>query len=771
MRMSTVRCQPLLFRKAVRLLLLLPAVMTVWFLLGTVGNAVEDPELEEARVLWEGGVLQDATRAYMRYLQRFPEDQQARWELSQIFHQMEQWTDASHQLVWLLQRNPENQEIRAMLEECMAQIGERIQEEENIDLVLQLARFRRLTGNLALAEREYRQYLSVKPRDVVARHELAQMIKDQGGREMEALLQLEQAIQHADNPLEMRYKRALWLYYDADRQQQAMMALEAFSHDYPNFADAHAHLGDLYRFSSKWKEAEEAYQTAYALDPSNERAIKGYSEVLLQTRPVMRARIAANDGDYAQAADLFAAHFREMGGVRRGYEQLRHKSRFESLNENEERKYRFYQEYILRTPDEEKLRREYVDCLLQQGRYPEATRAMDWLVQRDPRNWQLRLERARYMTYSESTLVDAEEELQRVIEERPESAEAYARLGDVLRYRGDLKGADRAYHRAAFIDPNYQPAHDGILIIRNTFPPELSVSAAYIHDYSVDYNHFWLEGRYKHFFNVGRNRLDLAYRYLYYSQKRRHILPRYHYISKDVEGHQLIGSLLGPLSERWGYLGELSMAFYDHVDSTWQGKLLLNYKRDDHFWMQFGVRKQEAVIEHYNLNALLADVQSYDFLVETRYYLPSKDWYSRWGVHAALDAGYLSDSNSRLRLQAKITNLAIEKKDFLVQYGIGGRVQAYEKQSINYFSPGIYTGVGPVVSLDHRVNEQTNWGIAGAAYYLLEDSEWDFAVGGYFNNRISSSVGLGLRLDYGQTTYSRQRIQTFSGVISVMVDL
>jgi tetratricopeptide (TPR) repeat protein len=771
MNVSPARSQALLTRKIVRMLIVLPAVVVVWILLGNIDSAVADPELEEARILRDGGVLQDASRAYMRYLQRFPDDQQARWELSQIFYQMEQWTDASHQLVWLLQRNPEDLKVRGLLDECMKRIGNRIKDEENIDLILQLARFRRLAGDLEQSEDEYRQYLNSKPKDAVARHELAQMIKDQGGRDMDALLQLEQAIQYAENPMEMRYKRALWLYYDADRQQQALAALEAFTHDYPNFADAQAHLGDLYRFASKWKEAEEAYQIAYSLDPSNERAIKGYAEVLLQTRPLIRARDAANSGNYAQAADLYTQHFQEMSRVRRAYDELRNKARFEPLNQNEERKYQFYQEYVSRTPEEAKLRREYVDCLLQEGRYPDAILAMEWLIQRDPSNWQLRLERARYMTYDESKLREAEEELKRIVEGGGESAEAYAKLGDVLRYRGDFVGANKAYERAVLLDPDYQPGRDGISIIRKTFPPELSVSAAYIHDYSVGYNHFWLEGRYKHFFNVGRNRLDLAYRYLYYSQKRRHILPKYHNISKDVEGYQLIGSLLGPISDQWGYAGELSLVFYDQVDTTWQGKLLLNYRQEDYFWLQFGIRKQEAVIEHYNLNALLADVQSYDFLAESRYYFKSEDWYRRWGVHAALEAGYLSDSNSRVRLHAKLTNLAIEDDGYVFQYGIGGRVQAYEKRSVNYFSPGIYTGVGPVLSLDRRVGEKTSWGVIGAAYYLLEDSEWDFSVGGYFNRRISSSVGMGLRLDYGQTTYSTQKIRTFSGVISVMVDL
>ncbi len=758
-------------RRGSRLLLsLLLCLVVAIFFKGTVGIAVGDADLEEARILKEGGVLQDASRSYMRYLERFPEDSEARWELAQIFYELEQPVDAAHQLVWLLQRHPDHAAVRVMLNDCIQRIGERANEAENVDLLLQLARFRRSSGSQAEAEADYRRYLSVKPEDAVARHELAQMIKDQGGRDAEALLQLERSIQYAQDPMEMRYKRALWLYYDSERQAQALIAFEILTGDYPNLADAHAHLGDLYRYSGKLYEARDSYRRAYELDKTNERAIKGYSEVLIQTRSLARAREASNEGDYARASDLYAAHFREMVSVRNAYEELYRHALYQELDETSEREFQFYQEYLVRTPEERILRREYVDSLLQQGRYAEATREMDWLIQRDPENISLRLERSRYMTYSESTLAEAEAELQRIVEIDGESAEAYARLGDVLRYKGDLEGANRAYRRAAFIDPNYKPANDGILVIRNTFPPEVSVSAAYIHDYSVDYNHFWLEGRYRHFFNVGKTRADLAYRYLYYAQKRRHILPRFHHISKDVEGHQLIGSLQGPLSGRWGYLGELSIAFYDQVDSTWQGKLMANYTHDD-FWLQFGVRKQEAVTEYYNINALLADVQIYDLLVETRYLFKSDDWYARWGIHAALDVGYLSDGNTRGRLLAKLTNHAIEKGNFLVQYGIGARIQAHEKRSPYYFSPGFYTGVGPVVGLDHRVSARTNWGVSGAAYYMMEDNEWDFALGGYFNNRISSSVGLGLRLDYGQTTYSRQRIQTFSGVISLMVDL
>src|SRR5690606_34522125 len=163
-------------------------------------------------------------------------------------------------------------------------------------------------------------------------HEMAQMFKDEGGRDAEAMLELEKAIQYADDPMEMRLKRALWLYYDPSRQSQALIAFETLARDYPNLADAHAYLGDLYRFAGKMDHAGASYRAAYVLDPSNERAVEGFFEVLLETRPLLRARNASNQGNYAEASNQYATHIAEIETVRRNLRELRQRALHEELD-------------------------------------------------------------------------------------------------------------------------------------------------------------------------------------------------------------------------------------------------------------------------------------------------------------------------------------------------------------------------------------------------------------------------------------------------------
>jgi hypothetical protein len=273
----------------------------------------------------------------------------------------------------------------------------------------------------------------------------------------------------------------------------------------------------------------------------------------------------------------------------------------------------------------------------------------------------------------------------------------------------------------------------------------------------------------RNIFSSIQHRLDFQYRFLYYRQPISTQNPNLSNNQKYVSGNELSVSLGGPLDYPWSYLANLGGVFYDNgVDGTVLGRLALGYGTED-FSAIFGFRRREAVIEHYDLSALLDGVRTNDFYGQAIYVTPREKVWERWQLEGYGETGWFDDGNYRSRVIGTMLNRLIETEDDALKVGLRGMYLNYEKDSPNYFSPSHYWGVGVTGRYDHRFNDLTDAGISGTALWIEQVQEFDLAVGGYLDRQITDAARASLRLDYGESTFPDGDIRSFSGRAELQV--
>lgn|GEM_PF-3543054 len=218
----------------------------------------------------------------------------------------------------------------------------------------------------------------------------------------------------------------------------------------------------------------------------------------------------------------------------------------------------------------------------------------------------------------------------------------------------------------------------------------------------------------------------------------------------------------GPLRKPWSYLADLGGVFYDKVNNTIIGRLGLGYAGDQ-LSAVFGFRRREAVFEHYDLSALIAEVRTNDFFGQAIYRTEGDNFWERWQFEGYGETGWFSDGNYRNRVIASILNRVIDSPENSLKIGLRGLYLNYEEESANYFSPSNYYGGGVTGRFDHRFNDSTDAGFLATVLWIEQVNEYDIAVGGYLDHQISDSTRGSLRLDYGESTFPQGDIRSFSG--------
>lgn len=724
------------------------------------------PLYRQGVTLIEEGILLDGTKNLRSYLEEYPRDWETRLKLAELLINLGFPLNAAYDAQKVLDQQPRNERAQDVFERASLALEAQAEDEPG-EIDLALARLYRAVGQTSDADRWFKRYLSANGENTVARAERAQMLFDAGDK-VEAYAEIARATAIEPGNYQLRRQEAMWLFFDDNQQEAALPVFERLARDFPDSAEAHAHLGDLYRFKNRLDEASTSYRRANRLDPDNERALDGYFEILLLRRPLERAREANMRDDHKEAARLYALHFEELELTRRNLREVR-AGRTNHSPEAAIRAAQYHQRFLDRSPPEVDIRREYAQTLSFAGDYSGAVEQLRIVVEKDPSDRQARRTIARYLTYSEDSMDDAEDAINELIAENPEDYEAQLMLARVARYRGDLPRAYAIYETALNINPDSAEARQEFEDVKAVFRPEASVALAGIFDYSVKFRHFWWEPRVKVFLRAAQHRLDVAYRWHFFGQRPSRVLQQFRQrYGTTEEAHRILFSMRGVLRDRWTYYGEVAGIWFEQLGFLPTGKIYLTYAEPS-FQISAGLRRQEAVDEHYNINSLFSETVTNDIVLSGNYRYTSEDWWERWGVLAQVVGGYFSDDNKRLRVDADVTNRMFEEPDYAFDIGLGGRFQAYRRFSRNYFSPDRYTGIGPVARWQKEESPTFRWGLEGKIFYLIEDKEFDFAVGGFMIGRLSDDIGWSLRGDYGESTFSSEQIRTMSGVLSLQM--
>jgi predicted TPR repeat methyltransferase len=439
------------------------------------------------------------------------------------------------------------------------------------------------------------------------------------------------------------------------------------------------------------------------------------------------------------------------------------------LGEAGKRAAEFFRRFLEETPDEAEVRLEAAAANSELGDQAAAIEQTRKAVALRPEDRELRLRLARYQTFREETIGEAAETLDEMTEGFGPDAEVAALRGDVYRFQGDYVAANRAYRRSLEMNPDDPRAVAGMEAVEAIFQPEFFGGIGFTRDWSSDFDHWNMDLGVRNIFSAVEHRIDAQYRFLYYRQPVETQNPGLgSERTKDVTGNELNVSVGGPLRKPWSYIATLGGVFYDEVGSTAIGRLGLGYAGERLSGL-FGIRRREAVFEHYDLSALIDEVRTNDLFGRVIYQTKGDDALERWQFEGYGETGYFSDSNYRSRVIASVLNRTIESEKQALKLGLRGLYLDYSKDSPNYFSPSDYYGGGVTGRYDYRLTESTDGGLTGTALWIEQVDEFDIAVGGYLDHQINDSSRASLRLDYGESTFPDGDIRSFSGRAEIQI--
>jgi tetratricopeptide (TPR) repeat protein len=333
-------------------------------------------------------------------------------------------------------------------------------------------------GNLAEAERIYREILDDVPDHADSLHFLG-LIAHQRGESEEALELLrrsialvpEAAVYHSNlgivlqgqgklDEAEAAYRRALELdpdlaeaHYNLGRVLQRQRKLDEAEAAYrraldlrPDYAEAHENLARVLRKQGKLDGAEAAYRRAVELVPDDPGAHKNLARVLQK-----QGKLAEAEAAYRRTLELAPedpeAH-RNLGRVLRQQAKL----------DEAEAAHRCALELA---PDDPKAHRSLGNALRDQGRLDEAEAACRRALQLaadDPKAHNL----LAVVLQEQGKLDEAEAAYHKVIQLAPDFAKAHYNLGIALQDQGRLSEAEAAFRRTLELSPHSVPAHNNL---------------------------------------------------------------------------------------------------------------------------------------------------------------------------------------------------------------------------------------------------------------------------------------------------------------------
>ncbi|MCD4655211.1 tetratricopeptide repeat protein [bacterium] len=256
------------------------------------------------------------------------------------------------------------------------------------------------TGQIDLAEIEYRKALMIDPESILTRMNLAGMLRANGDS-AKAILEFK----------EVRTLRA-------------------------DYLDVYTELAVTYKDMNNVNGAVESYKQAIVLEPANEALYMKLAEVLEMGKRYKEARQVLEDASVSLGSLNIQFAYASMLQSHKKYNQAA----------------RQYGKIIKTDPNFNNVRYNQAVCYYRAGDTGRAEKVMTRFIKDNPRSstGQMLLGQ---LAYDRSNYSEAENAFRKAIDLDKNNGAAWVLLGNTLRQRGDKDGAKKAYRQALRINP------------------------------------------------------------------------------------------------------------------------------------------------------------------------------------------------------------------------------------------------------------------------------------------------------------------------------
>lgn len=366
----------------------------------------------------------DASIQYQNAIQIDPGNADAHYRLARTFLNLGYWSDAYRELTRTTELAPEN--LKAQIDLGTLQLAARqFQEAQNhADSVLQ-----RDPNNVDA--------------HILRANALAQL------QDMDASLKEMQTAIGLNPQLSRSYLDLGVLQISA---KQAVAAEESFKQAVsldPKSLTARLALGGFYAQQQRWSLAEEQFRQAIQAEPKNVASHIALCSLFLAEKQNSAAEQAAKEAkqalkDSPEGYRLLGDLYTQVGDFQKALEE------YASL----------YKEH----PKDLRIKKNYIQLLLVQGRPDEAATLNDQILKANPKDDESQVVRSQILV-RQGRAADAIDQLQGIIKREPDNAVAYYTLGLALDATGQSANAEAQLRQAVRLNPNLLEAQTALAAV------------------------------------------------------------------------------------------------------------------------------------------------------------------------------------------------------------------------------------------------------------------------------------------------------------------
>lgn len=375
-------------------------------------NVRKQKYFESGQRYFEAGKYREAVIEFTNAIKVDPAYAEAHHQLAETYLQLQQGDRAFQELARTVELQPDN---------SPAQL-------EIINLLI-------VNHDLPQARQQLDVMLQKLPNDPAVHSAQSSLLAAQGNISG-AIAEMQQTIALSPNRWEAYLSLAL-LQFGNNQSGAAEASLKKVIDLNPKAMQARLLLGNYYQAHSRFPEAEQQFQAAAALDPTS-----------ADPRAAM-ARLYLAEGRKADAEQLLAQAKRDLPNNSAAYRLL---GEFYFANGEVDKATAEYAALSEQHPEDLRLKKNYIELLVQTKRFPEARTLNDEILKANPNDDDALTYQAQ-MQITDGDVNEAALRLETVIKNSPKNAEGHFALGVAYEKLGYVERAESEWREALRLQP------------------------------------------------------------------------------------------------------------------------------------------------------------------------------------------------------------------------------------------------------------------------------------------------------------------------------
>ena len=394
-------------------------IITLTLIAALLPSCSRDPNVRKQKFFESGqhyaeqGKYKEAVVEFTNAIKIDPAYAEAHLQLAEVYLQLHEGDRAFRELARTIELQPEN--YRAQLE---------------------LTNLLIVNHEFQPAEQQLEALLKKRPNDPAVHTTQSSLLAAQGNIPG-AIAEMQQAV--VLSPGRWEAYLSLALLQSSNNQSEAAEANFKKVIDLnPKVMQARVLLGNYYQAHNRLPEAEQQFQAAISLDPASPAP-----------RAAM-ARLYLAEGKKTAAEQLLAQAKRELPNNSDAYRLL---GEFYFTNGDLDKAIAEYATLFQQHPQDLRLKKDYIELLIQTRRFPEARKFNDEILKANPSDDDALVYQAQ-MQISEGDVNDATQKLEIVIKNTPKNSQGHYALGVAYQRLGYTERAESEWRAALRLNPN-----------------------------------------------------------------------------------------------------------------------------------------------------------------------------------------------------------------------------------------------------------------------------------------------------------------------------